>query len=69
MNKKDYALSEKITRLGNRGVNRAVKRAHRADIPVPRAVGEKIVYLFADGSVKDDYKYPKVLKIGARAGS
>ena len=64
MNKKDYELSVKITRLGNRGVAKAVKRAHDADIPVPRAVGNKIVYVFSNGSIKDNYRYPKMLKLG-----
>lgn len=62
MDKKDYELSAKITRLGNRGVSRAVKRAHKANLPVPQSVGGKIVYIFSNGSVTDKYKYPKVLK-------
>ena len=63
MNKKDYELAAKITRLANRGITKAVRRAHKVGIPVPRAVGGRIVYLLADGSVTD--KYPKVLKRAA----
>ncbi|MDR2685759.1 MAG: hypothetical protein LBB23_03250 [Rickettsiales bacterium] len=60
MDKKDYELSAKITRLANRGVRKAIDAAHRAGLAVPYALGNKILYQLPDGSITD--KQPKVIK-------
>jgi len=49
----NYELSAKITRLGNRGVRKAIEQAHRAGLAVPFSLNGKIIYQWPDGSVTD----------------
>ena len=53
MNKEDYELSAKITRLANRGARKAIKQAHRAGLAVPFSLGGKIIYQLPDGAITD----------------
>jgi hypothetical protein len=53
MKKKYFELSDKITRLANRGARKAIEQAHRAGLAVPFSIGGKIVYQLPDGSITD----------------
>ena len=53
MNKEYYELSAKITRLGNRGVRKAIEQAHQAGLAVPFSLNGKIIYQWPDGTVTD----------------
>ena len=60
MNKKDYELTAKITRLANRGVQKSIKAAKKAGIANPFMINGKLVFQLPDGSVTEKYKYPKI---------
>ncbi|MDR0308002.1 MAG: hypothetical protein LBI42_14345 [Chitinispirillales bacterium] len=57
MYKRDYELSAKITRLGNRGVRKAIERGKKAGIPIPFSRSGKVFYEMPDGTITD--KYPE----------
>ncbi|MDR2591875.1 MAG: hypothetical protein LBC59_03615 [Chitinispirillales bacterium] len=51
----------RITRLGNRGVRKAIERAHAAGLAVPFSKGGKIYFHWPDGTITDKRpeKYPQ----------
>jgi len=58
--KKYYELSDKIQRLANLGVRKAIERAHAAGLPVPFSLGNgKILYQWPDGTVTDKREHPE----------
>ena len=59
MNKKDYELSAKITRLANRGAAKAISAALRAKLAIPFAMYGKMVYRLPDGKITDKVKAGK----------
>jgi hypothetical protein len=60
MKKEYYELSDKITRLANRGARKAIERAHSAGLAVPFSIGGKIVYQLPDGTITDKCpEYPE----------
>jgi len=53
MKKKYYELSDRITRLANRGVHKAIKQAHAAGLAVPFSINGTIVFQLPDGRIVD----------------
>ena len=51
MNKKDYELSAKITRLGNRGVKKSIEAAKKAGVPNPFVIDGKLIYKMPNGTI------------------
>jgi len=67
MDKEDYELSAKITRLGNRGARKAIEQAHRAGLAVPFSLNGKIIFQWPDGTVTD--KRPEYARDTQTAGN
>jgi len=52
MDKQDYALSARITRLANRGVRKSIEMAKKLGIANPFVLDGKLMYKMPDGSIK-----------------
>jgi len=56
MDKKDYELSAKITRLANRGARKSIEAAKRAGIANPFVIDGKLMYKLPNGTITDKIK-------------
>jgi len=67
MKKKYYELSDRIVRLANRGVHKAIERAHAAGLAVPFSLGNgKVLFQLPDGTVTDKRpEYPEKTAVSA----
>ncbi|MDR0967697.1 MAG: hypothetical protein LBL75_02600 [Rickettsiales bacterium] len=52
MNKRDYELTEKITRLANRGVRKSIELAKKKGVPNPFVIDGKLMLKMPDGKIK-----------------
>jgi hypothetical protein len=53
MSKERHEIFDRIQLLGQRGVRKAIERAHAAGLSVPFSKGGKIFYHRPDGSITD----------------
>lgn len=57
MDKRDYELNDKITRLANRGVRKSINAASKKGIPNPFVIDGKLMYKMPDGKIKENIKF------------
>lgn len=52
MDKRDYELTAKITRLANRGVKKSIELAKKKGVPNPFVIDGKLMLKMPDGTIK-----------------
>lgn len=53
MDKRDYELTVKLTRLGNRGVRKSIELAKRKGVANPFVIDGKLMYKLPNGKISE----------------